>query len=725
MNNRNSVKVNFWANVLDYGAKPEYGYDSSPGIQRAVDVLSERIATAKAADPSFRTKAVVIIPARQTSYYLKSPIWVDSPFIHIKGEGQGTRLATFPNTAHPHFIFGLRRKATIRVDDQDIVLKADAKYRPDLFNKLDSSVAPTAGTRWGFRTHGETFIQAQACPLSAGPRSKRMDFTTDEWAETTQLTIELAVEGPNGGPMIAGTPICGTGLVTNGEAYPFVIYMEEDNRYRVVFATQTKAFGPRELRIFAFSSGNATGVQRISIQIDLETHSVTAYVNATQVQTFDSLGREWGTSELRFNENHFFPFLIGDAGGARPQFGVINGYDFSLYGLLLSRSIRYENHGIGEPQLRTDGSHGIGDYYRYFTPLLEDAGTIGYFGFQEDPVKESRVLTIVGGPASNERHCAAFLFHALQTTLGGIIDCGISDLHLVGGHIYGQNIAVGQVLDFSAIGVRSTDGYHGIGSLNNGANYNIRVEQCVLDGSDSGYYGLDQNVWIRDVTFAGAGRSTLRFAGCSVNATNIFVAFASFNSQSTVKMHSCDYGGNYAFQNVIVDYEGGEYAHTAFYCESHQFTAGPSLRLHDIYLGTTGHVPLIVLNDVRSDFPKSTLMVDNLQVYTTECRSILNLNGPNWYGDIKNIAVGAIPRIEHSGEMGTHGNVVIHEVRDALPTSGYWHEGCHAIEIRPTQAGGFTEWRCGITGEYGTSSPPSWYGINRRGTTIDPPSGPE
>jgi hypothetical protein len=303
---------------------------------------------------------------------------------------------------------------------------------------------------------------------------------------------------------------------------------------------------------------------------------------------------------------------------------------------------------------------------------------------------------------------SAYLIHAHLSTPGGILDNGLHDLHLIGGHLYGQNVAVGQVLDLEITGVRSTNAYHGIGALANGANYTVRVENCVLDATDSGYFGLNQGLWMKNVTFAGAGRATMRFAGCVVNAQNCFVGFWAPNNQSTVKMHASDYGGNYTIQNVLVDYEGDAYSHTAFFCEAHPFAAMTTLYLKDINLGTVGNAALITLRDGKPGFPPAHVFVDNMQTYSSDYRAILDIESSKWTGEMKGLGVGNGTRTAGP----TPSRVVIHEGSSGgPPRDRFWSPGAHAVHETSTAPGRFTEWRCVKAGTFGTPIPPTWVGV--------------
>ncbi|MDX2035894.1 MAG: hypothetical protein SFX72_04525 [Isosphaeraceae bacterium] len=625
--------------VRDFGAIPDGKTDSADAFQRAVDTLARTLAADTA--PGDRAVGIVRVPAAPRAYKLGKPVWLDQPFIEIRGEGQGTRVETFPQRNHPLFLLGLRRVARVELDGKQQLLEPSPRYRPDLFGRLDAAAVPKRGLRGGFRTHGETLIQAQASPLSDGPRHSRGDWTTDHWYETRALTVELAIEGPGGGPMPAGTAIFSIGVGSDTRAYPLLMYTDGDNRWLVKFSTQRERFGPLVSRRFGFSTGRASGIQRIAFQIDLERAEVAAFADGRELDLERGLGDDFAPG-LRFAENDYYPLLIADGGGNRPALGNRHGKDWTLAGFLFSRTPRYRvGRRPGSAQTRNDGKP-IDDLYRYFTPPEADPGTIGFFDFLDRPDEHGRMLTIQGGPAANGHRAAAFLIHCLQNKPGGILDNAVRDIHLVGGKLYGQNLAVGQVLDLRISGVRSTDAYHAVGSLNNGANYTIRLDDCTFDASDSGYFGLDQLIWARNIHFAGSGRATIRLVGCSASFENVFVGFHSPNNESTAKLHAGDYGGNYAFRNVQVDYEGDAFLHAPFYAEIHPYIPETTLRLTDVFLGTVGkQIPLVLLREGEPGWKKTGyLSVDVMQAFQP-VETIVETDGPGWRGTLRGVAAGS------------------------------------------------------------------------------------
>ena len=607
----------FRVDVTDFGAKAG-GLDNAPAFQLSHDIVAARLELARSANPQSRAVGTVYIPQNSLPYYLDSPVWIDAPYIAVVGDGEGSSVVA--RSCRPLFIVGLRREAVVG----GLTLTPDASYRPDLCGVLDATAASAPGQRWGFRSNGDSFIQAQATPLDAGGMGQWN--TPDAWAETTGLTVEFAIKGDPG-------PIVAIGVPGKNEVFPFAIYCDAPGSYVVLFCTQTAPFALPVCRRFGF----LTAGLRVTVQIDLAKGRVSAFSDGVQLATSIVLGPAL-VPGLTFAENHCYPLLIGDDGGARPSLGNVSGRRFDLYGFCLSRTIRYRDDVAVQTRV---GGGPITDRYRYYTARFghddeADSGMIGCLDFTDPP--GTRTMTVRGGQAGNDSVACAFLLHSLQTAPGGIARNALCDLLLIGRNQYGQNVAVGQVLELDLTRIRSVAAYHAIGSLANGANYVVRVRACYLDGVDAGYFGLDQLVTLDDVTFSGAGRSTMRFVGCVVDVDRAIVEFSCPWNQCTAMMHAGDYGGNYAFRHIIVDYEGGAYRRAAFYAETHPYAPTTSLRLQDVYLGSTGDVPHVQLREVLPHNPKAVCLIDNVQAWQIPIRPVVDSVPPWSVVDIARVA---------------------------------------------------------------------------------------
>ena len=702
----------FRFDVRDYGAKAIYGFDNAPAFQAAVDAAAAKVRATLATTYWLLPKVIVHIPATDSPYYVGGPVYVDESYIEIHGDGPGTNVFNYGGVCSPIFVLGLKRTPTVMVDGQPRVLAADANYRPDCFGKLDNSVTSGTGQRWGFRSHGESFIVSHASPLSAGTLSPASGCI-DNWADTRKLTIEFAVEGFAGGKLSPDIQILGSGNRDKNALYPFKIATTyQGNQIRLHLSTQEVQYGPLTCYFADMPLSTTTGVQRLTWQIDLDSGLVTGYADGNQVFASTSLGPGWRPG-LRFAENQGHPFAIAEYGGIQAGgFYSPNGYDFALYGLSLSNSIRYQNTGINTPQKRADQpGTAINDAYRYFGNSVTDPGFLCALDFSENPALKGRHLS-VRSPYGN---ASAFICHSYTGDFAGTSNNAIRNMRISGGRNYGTNIVMGQVGDLTLSGVRSESSFYGAASLPCAVSYIVRAENCMLSGGDAGFFSIGQIVWMRDITFGVSGRASMRFYGGAVDAERLFVYHWSTNSQSTISIHNSDTGGNYSFKYIHVDFEGESYGRAAFYCERHPYTPGTSLRLQDVILGTVGNVPAIALRDSYGPgaFQPATLIADNFLIYGSTFGSVVEVDGPSWRGEVRNLAAAEDnSRVRNLGTFGTETGVIVRDRRKAPPRTRPWVAGGHVLDVPAPTDGQFAEWRCVAGGAYGTPTPPVWSGLH-------------
>src|SRR5262245_36544046 len=178
-----------WVDVRDYGAKADNGVtDNAVPFQAAIDDLASKLANSPSA------KGVVFIPNAPQVYGVKSTVWVDRDNIEIRGEGWGSCVQML-GYKHSVFLFGVRRTETDNAGNPLVIANSN---RPDCFGKLDTSAVASPGGRWGLRTNGNTFAQFQACPLSAGAGAAANVSYSNNWGETSKLTVEFCAEPPDG-----------------------------------------------------------------------------------------------------------------------------------------------------------------------------------------------------------------------------------------------------------------------------------------------------------------------------------------------------------------------------------------------------------------------------------------------------------------------------------------------------------------------------------------------
>ena len=120
------------------------------------------------------------------------------------------------------FVFGIKRVETTITNGATVPVTIDASHRPDLYGVLDSSAVTAAGTFWGIRTNGNSWVQFQGSPMSSGVGDSASSYYLDNWSETSRLTIEFCIQPPSGQLFPTNMPLFSLGAIPT-EPSPFTI----------------------------------------------------------------------------------------------------------------------------------------------------------------------------------------------------------------------------------------------------------------------------------------------------------------------------------------------------------------------------------------------------------------------------------------------------------------------------------------------------------------------
>jgi hypothetical protein len=389
---------------------------------------------------------------------------IDLPdYVELKGEGGSTTIASWQGYAHTPVTIGIPTGGL------------DPKYRPDPWNggnpKLDATAITGPGQRHSIATNGDAFINAPASPFSHGGAATKFQGA-DAWTETRKLTQDFAIEGPKGGPIPAGAALFGVGDYAGSSPGVFFLRVDAPNVFTLLVSTQAarhEDWSSRSVQYFRFSTGAATGVQRIAVSLDLDAGKVRAYGNGVQLDVQPFVTTTWPDPKRSLNENRYDSWSMNH--GASPPSGPY--FDWTLHGYSVRRSCPYADDGAGRPQRRIDGGP-IGDRWRYFpTAPVEWADVIGYLPLDE-PDTTQRDITIQGGGASyGGFHCVGYLITP------GVVNsskAGVAEIAIRGGPGYGYGVMMGAVLGTRFRGVEASGGLVGIGNMPWGANYTITLD---------------------------------------------------------------------------------------------------------------------------------------------------------------------------------------------------------------------------------------------------------
>jgi hypothetical protein len=581
-------------------------------------------------------------------------------------------------------------------------------HRPDLFGKLDTSFVNAPSTKYGLRLNGDGTVFFQASPLSLG-QLEPDNYTFDNWGSTSKLTIEFCVESPNGKAFVGGGVVFSMGVYSNPMPMALTI-SGNPNAFDFWFKTADGVSHYVE-----FSAGaSATGPLKMAVQIDLGARTVQAFANGVQVPVTTGDTFFAGGSPTTLARNEYATLLFGNAfSDTRPMTstGSWASYDLRLYGFAVSGRLRYQNAGVGLVQRRIDGGV-LNDAYRYASGDYTDTNIIGYLPMTDQPSTNRMVTARAFGGNSY----GYFVQNAMFSQQGGLLDNGLTDLHLVGPG-FGSVVVIGGALDLTIERCTIENGTHAIGTLNLIANYVLQLHDCSLSASDAGYYGAWQISEVSNIRFQTCGRVPIRLWASNASIEGVFMTdFGSTYTESVIKMHAGLYGGSYRFEDFTVDFEGDGLAVAPIYLEQHPNTAiVTSCIVKNFYVGTIGNAvayvqvktgPFDSIHYVQLD-------VDNFQCGGTTSGVILDLDGPAVTGEIKNVFFANQPPINHRQTYGNGCNVVIRDVtRKAPPRSFGWYPGAHVLEVRSPADAQFAEWRCLASGTYGTPTPPQWVGVN-------------
>ena len=685
----------------DFGVQAD-GNDCSVALQAAVDAA---IASVQVRDGYSRT-AIVRVPSASTNYILNNSVYLDSDQIGIEGEGRGVTCFSagqFPQ--RPAFVLGLPRgSGCVRFGNQNTRYGAlDPSYRVDLFGKLDGTVVGGANQRWGIRTKLDSVVQVQIGALLFA------------WKTQRQFTIEMCVDTGNGGQaMTPNLQIMGRGDIFRPA--PWVITTGADGGIKFTFRTadQTGPGAPRRDLSFPLSG---VGPFRISLQIDMDLGQAQAYVNGIQVAVSNST---WPAG-LSLIADDWRPFFLGYSADGERGGGFHT--DITFYGFLIAKGLRYKNNGAGQPQRCVDSTLVIGgqvpnDAFRYYGLSRYDTisgDSLVRFSTIESPSSLDRMVTFNEGPGLSERMYSGYLINegAWLSGLGGMSSISLKGL-TIGGKGHAQLIVVGGVLAAQIRDVRSFDGWHGIGSVNLGANYTVDVRDCLLSGTDAAYYGYWQVLNAQNLFFESYGNTIMRMVGSNLSLRDYF-AGASGTADTFFRFHASSYGGGYALSDGYVNMEGDTLTGSSIHLDLEPYSQN-YLSLKNTHFGTTGTAPAIRIRDVDPYSPESGranawLSCDNITLISSG--PLLDIDGPRCFGDMKGIPNFVGTRLTHQKTFGSDCNIIIHESGFVGPPRSFaWYPGAHLLRNERPADGQFLEWRCVKEGTFGSLYPPEFVGTN-------------
>jgi hypothetical protein len=631
--------------VTSFGARAVAGFDNAPAFQAAHDALARRLAAVPG------SRGSIYVPESIQAYDFASPLYRDAGRIDLESSGSGALLRSGWLSANgvtavncPVLADGFRRPSTIG----GAYAASYATHRPDLAGKLDASIASATGQRWGFRTCGNAFILSHGSPLSHGGSSPRFGRDTlDNWSETQTLTIEAALEGfGTDGKIPPMTNLFGVGNDT-GSLFPFRVLIDDSGQFKMEIQTQAARWGPPTLNYLSVAS-QAPGVQRLTIQVDLKSANVTAWLNGVQTYT-GSYGLKPGWT---LNANEDYPFCVGGLGIYESWQATVK--DFAVYGLSLSRTLRYRVGANGSSQVRTaDGQPYavVRDVYRYDDDGSDRAnhdaqtGLLGYFAFSEPPSPAQPMLSIPCGASTNFA-APAFIGSSGQLGMGGIQGYRLRNVRLESRFGVGTPLLIAHVLNYTAVDVETSGGFWGMACLPMQSNYPLTFERCTFGShGDAAFYLCISIANMHACHITTGGRATMRLRETNLSVRDMFIAGVERHTEWSLYRHHIGMtgGGTVSLANVIQDIENEPYPARGV-VGLERGPLGGCYRFTDVDAGRNGGTPVFLLESRAGDqpgWPANKVETDNL--IAPLAASAVIATGPGWTMNDTAVTVGARP----------------------------------------------------------------------------------
>lgn len=618
-----------WINVRDHGAVPDGVTDSASAFQAAFD------AAVALASVSGTGRATLFVPSGPRPYVFSRPVFLDGNNVAIVGEpGSSVQMVASATT----FYAGVTR------------FTPSTANRPTLSGVLDATAAK-AGALAGYRTLGTSWLQYEACPLTCGVKASGGTSQSDNWTETSQVTVDVCVAPGTGTTFPLNAPILGLGCVDPPEASPWLIRTTEvPNQLAVWFRCNDQFPGATTLdapmiRAAFFTIPSVLWPPyRISVQIDLKAATVTAFVNGTQVAVTPPTG-PWPKG-LAFATNDHFSFLVGAGGPQGNNSGTLP--DLVLFGLKVSNAVRYADAGPGKPQTRLD-SAAITDASRYFT---DDASTVAYLPFS-DPLNAGMLASVNGGATYGGRTPGLIVANPATTNDG----LSLQGLQLWGA-TYGRGISAGGVMNFRVENLEVSGYVQAIGSSRTGLVYPFEILGCRLSGSDAVVDLYNATAYLDRITVGMAGRVPFRVHNSNIVLRNLFIAGSYPVVECAVLKSRAGNIGACVIRvdGGIVDFEGRTVSRAGFLVEANGECPGTVFEICGFVLGTLGApaIELVDTHPANDAVRPCELIVQGLRVW--DAVETILVHGPLWNGTIRTVGLSN-PAVKNSGRWGTATNV--------------------------------------------------------------------
>jgi hypothetical protein len=599
-----------------------------------------------------------------------------------------------------------------------------ADHRMDIWNggapKLDSSLVTGVGQRYGITAQSPTSgspwpdhaVSWFACP---GPTGNE-----DCWEDTQQFTLDVAIEAKDGGKI---QPCYITGMGSDSQPNPWVLQTGDllgGTSYSFYFLTKEgvrdSSNSPR--RFYFGNPSTASGVQRISIQIDLVTPAVRAWIGqagGAMTEQFVTMGYGMSNpSPAPLTEPAFTPglhFQSNEPGEPLNLFGNSPGStgfgantslaqrgSFRVYGYRMTSGLRYASDGSNHQILAGGVSGTLNDDFR-FNDAQDTARSFFCLDTSVAPTADynGKLVTIRGGPI-RQTYYGYFISPFTESISAVTTYTRFRDLRLNSGSHGSNGLLVGPTLHMD-VEHCMMQGWHGIGSTGGMGTYDININECEFIAPCSWIFGSSWNVRVMHPRRSDIGRWAMIFDGSNSVVDGVLTSNSAGNNRGLIKiLGNSAYGYRTILRSINCDNEGtsGQFQ-AAIYAERTQ--SGAYLEIDDLAPGTVPPGTVVIdLVDRYAGPPSILAGVCKIRNVLANNMPAVRTSGPGWEGTIEDCDWSSSSEwVRHTGTDG-QSNVVANIRMDTLPRSGVWQANAATVAIRHPTVGAPRSYICTQSG---------------------------
>jgi len=388
-------------------------------------------------------------------------------------------------------------------------------------------------------------------PFSAGAYDATKGRASN-WSGMSAYTLDLSFYNNHANTNL---PIAGTEW---GESVQSIIWTMDNymGNLRMIYTLTCADGSSISPQIQSSVNCDAVGLYRVIAQFDFANAVLRIWVKAPGSQNFTCIANHRNDS--------YFPAGAHFQTSAKTSF-VFAGYpngdpygngpflnppiDRTLCGLHMSNAVRYTDADtctvLGSGSTPSDN-------FCYFT---NDANTMAYLPLTDngaDLQNSGYLVTQIHGAAAGDSGKIGYGYLCPGAAMSGRTNHRISDMTIVPGPIWGAGVCKWQGLDTKLWNLDIHGGFYAIGDLWYGCTYTADLQNCVLSGTQAGYYGDYSAVRMQNVTIDKCGRYGIYLCGSNADLENVtFLDPVSRQTEYYLAHDGQTYGGQLYFTNLV------------------------------------------------------------------------------------------------------------------------------------------------------------------------------